>query len=52
MASGATYPNNQVSISKLRGRYWKINTCAAFIPNDGSIVMTTAIIEHKSVLQE
>ena len=45
-------PNYHVSTSALRAKYLKIPTYGSLIPNEGSTIMTTAISDHDSLLQE
>ena len=51
MSSEAVSPDNQAFTPTLRGKYLKIHTYGALIPNEGSTIMTTAVIDHNSLLQ-
>ena len=52
MTSEAISPVNQVFTSTLGGKYLKIHTYGAKLSNEGSAIVTTAITDHNSPLQE
>ena len=52
MTSEAVFPNNQALTSALCGKYLKIHTHVALIPNEGFAIITTAITDHNSLLQK
>ena len=52
MTSEAIFPSNQASTSTLRGKYLKILTCGAFVPNKGSTIIATAISDHNALFRE